>query len=123
MIKLSGKGEAIARGIPGDLYTKIHVKPHPLLKREGANLLMELNIPLSEALLGGERRIKTLDGEIKVRIPTGINYGEILKVKHKGIPNRERGRGDLLIKILVKIPKNLSAKSKKLIEELKKEGI
>ncbi|MFC1625402.1 molecular chaperone DnaJ [Patescibacteria group bacterium] len=123
MIKLSGKGEAVGNGIPGDLYIKIHVKPSPVFKREGNNITMNLSIPLSEALLGTEKKIKTPEEELKIKIPTGINYGEILRIRNKGIPNKEGGRGDLLIKILVKIPKNLSRKSKKLIEELKKEGI
>jgi molecular chaperone DnaJ len=123
MIKLSGKGEAVNHGIPGDLYIKIHVKPHSVFKREGNNLIMDLDIPLSEALLGGEKKIKTLDGELKVKVPAGINCNEILRIKNKGIPYKQGGRGDLMIKILVKIPKNLSRKSKKLIEELKKEGI
>ncbi|MDP2917975.1 MAG: DnaJ C-terminal domain-containing protein, partial [bacterium] len=81
------------------------------------------NLPLSDALLGGEKKIKTLDGELKVKIPAGINYGEILRIRGKGIPHRQGGRGDLMIKILVEIPKNLSRKSKQLIEELRKEGI
>jgi len=124
VIKLTGKGEAVSRGIAGDLYVKIHVKPDPVFKREGNDLIMELNIPLSEALLGGERKIKMLNGEeMALKIPQGINYGEILRIKNKGIPYRDGSRGNLLIKILVKIPKNLSKNSKKLIEELKKEGI
>jgi molecular chaperone DnaJ len=123
MIKLMEKGEAIQNGVPGDLYIKVHVKPHPYFKREGNNLIMELSIPLSEALLGGERKIKTLDGELKIKIPAGINYGEILRIRGKGVQNKDLGNGDILIKILVKIPKNLSRKSKKLIEELKKDGV
>ncbi|MCF7835840.1 MAG: molecular chaperone DnaJ [Candidatus Marinimicrobia bacterium] len=123
MIKQIGKGEAVSKGIPGDLYIKVHVKDHPIFKREGFNLTMNMRVPLSEALLGGERKIKTLDGEIKVKIPAGINYGEILRTRNKGVPQENGVRGDLLIKILVELPKNLSAKSKKLIEELKKEGV
>jgi molecular chaperone DnaJ len=123
MIKLAGRGEAALSGIPGDLYAKIHVKPHPVFHREGNNLLMELRIPLSDALLGAEKTIQTLDEKLKIRIPHGTNYGKILKVKGKGIADAYGNRGDLLIKILVEIPKNLSRKSKKLIEELKKEGI
>lgn len=124
MIKLSGKGEAISRGIAGDLYVKIHVKQHSLFKREGNDLIMELSIPLSEALLGSDKKIKTLNNEeVTVKIPAGVDYGEILRIKDKGIPYKNGGRGNLMIKILVKIPKNLSRNSKKLIEELKKEGI
>lgn len=123
VVKLSGKGEAKNNGIPGDLYIKIHVRPHKVFKRQGNNLIMELNIPLSDALLGDEKKIETLDGALKVRVPAGINYGDILRVKERGVAFQRDGRGDLLIKVLVKIPKNLSRKSKKLIEELRKEGI
>lgn len=123
MIKLHGKGEAMSHGISGDLYVKVHIKPHSALKREGNNLIMDLNIPLSEALLGGERKINTLEGEIKIKIPAGINYGEILRVREKGVPAPNQGRGDLLIRVIIKLPKNLSRKAKKLIEELKEEGI
>jgi len=122
-IKMSGKGEAKSGGVAGDLYIKIHVKSHEVFKREGNNLTMELNIPLSDALLGDERKIDTLDGALKVKIPAGINYGDVLRVRGKGVAFPEGGRGDLMVKVLVKIPKNLSRKSKKLIEELKKEGI
>jgi len=83
---------------------------------------MNLEIPFSDAVIGGEKTIDTLDGSIKVRIPHGIDSGEILKVGNKGVPD-ERGRGDLLISVSVKTPKRLSRRAKKLIEELKEEGI
>ncbi len=123
MIKLSNQGEATAYGVSGDLYVKIHVKPHPLFRREGNNLVMDLDIRLSDALLGGEKDIKTLDGNIKLKIPTGIDSGEIMRVRGKGIPSSRGARGDLLIKISIKIPKRLSNRSKKIIEELREEGI
>ncbi len=123
MIKLVQKGEAITGGVAGDLYIKIHVKEDFTFKREGNNLTLDLSIPLSEALLGGKRKIETLDGNIELKIPTGVNTGEILRVKKKGVPISTSSRGDLMVKIKVELPKNLSRKSKKLIEELKKEGI
>jgi molecular chaperone DnaJ len=123
MIKLPGKGEAAAYGIAGDLYVKIHIRPHQVFRREGNNIIMNLDVRLSDALLGGEKEIKTLDGAISVKIPQGIDSGEILRVRGKGIPTDYGKRGDLLIKISVRMPKRLSAHIKKLIEELKKEGI
>jgi molecular chaperone DnaJ len=123
MIKLTGKGEAVFGGIPGDLYVKIHIKKHPFFKREGSSLTMDMEIPLSEALLGSEKTVKTLDGNIQVKIPAGINYGEVLRVRDKGIPSDSGRRGDLLIRVLVKIPKNLSKKARKIVEELREEGI
>jgi molecular chaperone DnaJ len=123
MIKLGGMGEAVANGIPGDLYVKIHVAKHSVFRREGNNLAMDLDIKMSEALLGGEREIRTLDGIIKVKIPNGINSGEILRVRGKGVPNRQEERGDLMIKVLMKTPKKVSSSAKKLIEQLKQEGL
>lgn len=122
MIRLQGKGEAESAGTPGDLYVKIHIAPHPLFRREGNDLAMDLNVPLSEAVLGGEKIIESLDGKLKVKIPAGLDSGEVLKIRGKGIPT-DRGRGDVLIKVLVKTPKRLSHKARQLMEELKKEGI
>jgi len=123
MIKLTGLGEAVANGAPGDLYVKVYVAKHPLFRREGDNLTMDLDIKVSEALLASEREIRTLDGIIKLKIPAGIDSGEILRVKGKGVARRNGGRGDLMIKIFVRTPRKISSTAKKLIEELKKEGL
>ena len=124
MIRLSGEGEAVAGGTPGDLYVKIHVRPHPVFKKEGQNLYMDLSIKLSDALLGKDIPIQTLDGEVTVRIPAGITFGEILRVKGKGVPADRGGRrGDLMIRIRIDLPRKLSKEGKKLVEELKKEGV
>lgn len=123
MIKLTGLGEAVVNGAPGDLYVKIYVAKHPLFQRERDNLAMDLDIKISEALVGSEREIRTLDGIIKLKIPAGIDSGEILRVKGKGVPRRNGGRGDLMIKISVRTPRKISSTAKKLIEELKKEGL
>jgi len=122
-IKLSGEGEAAKGGIPGDLYARIHVKPHPVFEREGKHLLMNLEIPLTDSALGAEKRIETLDGELPIEIPAGVDSGEILKLRGKGIMVNNRERGDLLIQILVKTPKRLSKKARELFEKLKEEGV
>lgn len=123
MIRMSGMGEAVSKGTPGDLYIKINVAPHPVFKRDGHDLVMNLNIKLSDALLGSYYPIQTLDGEVKVAIPEGVSVGETLRVKGRGVPVSKGKRGDLLIKLNIKLPSKLSRKSKELIEELKKEGI
>lgn len=123
MIRMSGMGEAISKGTPGDLYIKISVESHSVFKREGSNLTMVMDLKLSDALLGAEYPIETLDGEIKVKIPEGVSVNEILRVKGKGVPIKGSRRGDLLIKLNIKMPHKLSRKSKKLVEELKEEGI
>jgi len=123
MIRMTGMGEAVSHGTTGDLYIKINVIPHPVFKREGHDLVMNLNLKLSDALLGIEYPIKTLDGDIKVTIPEGVTINEILRVKGRGVPVSKTKRGDLLIKLNIKLPTKLSRKSRELIEDLKKEGI
>ena len=123
MIRLASMGEAVGKGATGDLYIKINVAPHPVFKREGQNLIMDLNLKLSEALLGAERPIQTLDGEVTVRVPEGVSPGEILRLRNKGVPSSRTRRGDLLIKLHIKFPTKLSANVRKLIGQLKEEGI
>ena len=123
MIRLSGMGEAVPKGQTGDLYIKINIAPHPTWKREGSNLVTSLNIKLSDALLGTEYPIPALDGEIKVKIPEGVSPGEILRVKGRGVPLNKYKRGDILIKLNIKLPSKLSHKSRELIERLREEGI
>jgi molecular chaperone DnaJ len=123
MIRLSGAGEAVPRGISGDLYAKVHVSRHPVFRREGYNLAMDLNIKLTDAILGGEYTINTLDGKLKLKIPKSASFGEILRIKEKGVPVDARRRGDLLVHLNIQLPAKLSKKTEKLINELKEEGI
>jgi curved DNA-binding protein len=125
MIRLSGMGETLEGGLPGDLYVKVHVRRHPVLRKDGYNLVMELSVKLSEALLGSERTIPTLDGEITLKIPSGTKHGTILRVKGRGVPfsANQKSRGDLYVRTSVVIPEKLSRSQKKLVEELKKEGL
>lgn len=123
MVRMTSMGEAVSGGTPGDLYIKINVTPHPVFKREGHDLVMDLNLKLSDALLGTKYPIKTLDGNIEVTIPEGVSINEVLRVRGKGIPISKSKRGDLLIKLNIKLPNKLSKKSRELIEDLKKEGI
>ncbi len=123
MIRMTGMGEAISKGTTGDLYIKINVAPHPIFKREGSDVVMTLDLKLSDALLGTKYLIQTLDGEIEVTIPEGVSINEILRVRGKGVPSAKNKRGDLLIKLNIKLPSKISRKSRELIEALKKEGI
>lgn len=126
MLRMSGSGEAVAHGgVPGDLYIKVHVKPHALYHREGNNLIMTLDVKLSDALLGATYKITSLDGKpIDLKIPEGVKFGDTLRLKERGVPNPGRGRaGDVLIHVNIKTPSRLSGKAKKMIEELRGEGI
>ncbi|MDP3726535.1 MAG: molecular chaperone DnaJ [bacterium] len=123
VIRLSGAGEAISGGISGDLYIRVHVGKHPVFKREGNNIVMNLDIKLTDALLGGEYSIETLDGVITLKVPSNISFGEMLRVRNKGVPTGIGKRGDMLVKLNIRLPKNLSKKASQLFDELKKEGI
>lgn len=123
MLKLTGKGEiSMAGSVPGDLYVKIRVIPHAVFHRQGDDVVMQLPLKLSQAILGSTIALDTLDGQIKLKIPEGTQSGDILKVRGKGAyPASGYGRGDLLIETKVEIPKKISKHLKSVIEELQKE--
>lgn len=128
MIRMTGAGEAVAGGVAGDLYIKVHVKPHGELKKEGYNLVRDVTVKLSDALLGATYTLPTLDGDIDVKIPQGVKHDELLRVRGKGVPtngthSKKSERGDLLLRIKIELPKKLSRSAKKAVEELRKEGI
>jgi molecular chaperone DnaJ len=123
MIRLSGTGEAVRGGTSGDLYIKTHIKKHKTFHKEGNDLIMNLDVKLSDALLGAKIDIQTLDGLSTLNIPEGINTGDILQIKGKGVPMQGRGRGDILVHIRVALPKKLSKSAKEAIEKLRQEGM
>lgn len=122
MIRMTGRGEAVQAGTPGDLYIKIHVKAHATISRDGSTLTSLLRIKISDALLGNVYTIETLDGNVEIKIPEGVKHGELLRIKGKGVPQGNT-RGDFMVKIFIDVPQKLSRKARKLIEELKEEGI
>lgn len=123
VIRMAGQGEAVPGGTPGDLYIKLHVTPDPEIKREGHNLYRNVSVKLTDALLGAIYSAETLDGNIDIKIPEGVQHGDILKIKDKGVPTGSNRRGDFLVKIKIETPKKLSRKAKQLVENLKEEGI
>lgn len=123
MIRLSGFGEAVSGGQPGDLYVKVHVTPDPQFKKDGPNIITELSVKLTDALLGTSYKLETLDGTETIDIPQGVSHGEMLKVKGKGVPLRGGKRGDMFVKVKILFPHKLSKSAKGLVEKLKEEGI
>lgn len=121
-LRLSGLGEAIKSGQSGDLYVHVSVSPHKTITRQGNDLIMILPIKLTDALLGTDYDIETLDGTETVSIPSGTTVGEMVTLKGKGVPHGAR-RGNLIIKLDIKLPQKLSKHAKEVIEQLKKEGI
>lgn len=123
VVRMNGKGEAISHGITGDLYIKIHVIRHATIERDGYNLFRNLSVKLSDALLGAEYTIDTLDGQKKVVIPEGTNFDDVIRLKNLGVPIDKNRRGDFLVKINIVMPKKMSKKSKAAVEALREEGI
>jgi len=105
-------------GPPGDLYVFIHIKPHEYFERDGLDLYCAIPISITQATLGSEIYVTTLEGKkIKVKIPAGIQHGKMLRIKEEGIPSGGR-RGDLYIKLYIEIPTKLSRRGRELLEEL-----
>ncbi|OGG57354.1 molecular chaperone DnaJ [Candidatus Kaiserbacteria bacterium RIFCSPHIGHO2_01_FULL_55_17] len=123
MIRMPGMGEAVAGGSAGDLYVKLHVREDKNFIREGNDLTTILGIKLTDALLGGEYRIRTLDEDEMLTIPAGISHGEIMRIRGKGVPYGRGARGDLLVRIEIEFPKKLSRSARELIEKLRTEGL
>ena len=118
-IIMNGQGEPGLRGGPnGDLYIVVGVKPHKLFKREGYNLLLDFPISFVTATLGGDVEVPTLSGPIKYRIPEGTQPGTEYRIKGAGIQMlRSTGKGDLVLKVKVEIPKRLNNKQKDLLRQ------
>ena len=119
-LKVTGKGNAApgTNSIAGDLIVLIEERPHETLKREGSNLHFDLYINLSEAVLGGDKMIDTVNGKVKIKIEPGTQSGKILRLRGKGLPSIDHyGTGDLLVHVNVWTPQNLNKEQKKFFEE------
>jgi len=119
-LSVSGKGNAARRGgINGDLLIVIEETEHPDLVRDGNDLIYNLFISIPQAALGDAVEIPTVDGKVKVKIESGTQSGKILRLRGKGIPDLNGyGKGDLLVRINVWVPRSLSKEEKKLLEDL-----
>jgi molecular chaperone DnaJ len=122
-LRLSGMGEAVQGGQAGDLYVHISVAPHKTISRKGTDLYANLDIRLTDALLGNTYEIETLDGTKKVEVPSGTKINSQVILKGFGVPTSRSHRGNFVVNLNIKMPEKLSKEAKVLIEELKKEGI
>lgn len=118
-ISLRGEGDPGSKGGPnGDLYINIRVKPHPLFKRQNNDVVCEVPITFTQAALGAELEVPTLDGKVKYTVPEGTQTGSVFRLKGKGIPFlRGNGRGDQYVKVNIDVPKKLNEKQKSLLRE------
>jgi molecular chaperone DnaJ len=126
-IRLSGEGEAgVNNGPAGDLYVQIMVKPHDIFTRDGSNLQCEVPVSFTTAALGGELEVPTLDGKLKLKVPAETQTGKLFRMRGKGVkPVRGGMEGDLICRIVVETPVNLTKGQKELLQQFEtsmKEG-
>ena len=128
-IRLSEQGEVGFRpsggkSVAGDLYITVHLDQHSLFERRGDDLIYKLEINFSQATLGDKIEIPTLGGRTKLKIPSGIQSGKIIKLRDKGLSHlRGRGKGDMFVIVVIKTPEKLSRRQKGIMEELRREGM
>ena len=122
-LRLSGKGEHIQGGVNGDLLIRIHVLPHDLFKvLDDGDLICNFEVSFIDMILGVETRVPTLDGNEKLKIPSGTKANSIFKIKGKGFPRYGKfGRGNQYVKVEVKLPDKINDKQKNLLKDLAKE--
>ncbi|MBI5404968.1 MAG: molecular chaperone DnaJ [Candidatus Kerfeldbacteria bacterium] len=124
-IRLRGQGEPGPVGSePGDLYVRVRVRPDPMFRRDGFDLLTRRAVTISQAALGDKIPVETVDGEVELTIPAGTHSGKLFRLSGKGVTRIDgRGRGDQIVEILVKIPDKLSKEQRKLLQQLKSSGL
>jgi molecular chaperone DnaJ len=120
-LKLRGEGEPGSLGGPsGDLYVQIGVKPHPIFERQESELICEVPIAYTTAALGDEIEVPTLEGRVKMKIPAGTTSGKIFRLKNRGVQViGSNSRGDQHVRVVIKVPKKISEKHKKMLKELR----
>lgn len=121
-VRLKGEGEAGFQGSSaGDLYIRMHVKPHKVFERQGRELYLNAPLPFTTACLGGELEVPTLDGKTKIKIPAGTQSGVIFRIKDEGLPDLHGyGTGSLNVEVHIDVPKKLTKKQKELLTEFDK---
>lgn len=126
VLRVEGRGDAgKKKGRNGDLYIRITVKTHQAFTRKGDDLSLKKEISFSQAVLGDEIEVPTLEGtNFLLKVSEGTESGQVLRVKGKGIPHfTGLGRGDMYVELNVQTPKKLSKQQKELLEQLKREGM
>ena len=112
-LTLHGKSEG-----GGDLHLTIHIEPHKIYEINGHDLTREIKVPVYDAVLGKDLEVETLTGQVTLKMPPGIQDGQKLRLRGKGMPKRDGTNGDLFVRVKVEIPRHINSKQKELWEEL-----
>ncbi len=119
-MRIAGKGGQGRGGASGDLYLMITVRPHTLFERQDSDLLTNVPLPLTDAMLGGKVEVPTLKGKLELKVPPETQNGRVFRLSGQGMPRLgKEGRGDLLAKVNVVLPLKLSAEEKEIFSQLK----
>lgn len=118
-LKVAGKGDSgLYGGSPGDLYIHVHVRPHEFFGRKDNDIWYELPLTIVQATLGTVVEVPTLEGNVRIRIPSGTQGGRVFRLSKRGVPSVSNGnRGDLFVKVNIQIPTNVSSRQRQLLEE------
>lgn len=118
-VRMPGEGEPGVDGAPpGDLYCRVRIRPHKLFRRQGRDLLLEMPITFPQAALGAELEVPTLGGTARLRLPPGTQSGEVFALRGEGLPAPGgRGRGDLLVQVVVEVPRKLTREQERLLRQ------
>lgn len=122
-LRLTGEGDPDPHGGPrGDCYCFLHVKDHPLFRRDGRNLICQIPITYTQAALGAAIEVPTIEGKEELEVPAGTATGEVFRLRGRGMPDpHARGKGDLLVQVHVEVPKSLTPRQEELLRELAEE--
>lgn len=121
VLSVRGAGAAGEAGAqPGDLFIALHIRPHDRFKRRGDDIVSELGIRFTQAVLGDKVDVETVEGAVRMKIPAGTQSGEVFRIRGKGVPRLGRfGRGDHLVHVTVAVPRHLSSEEKRAVEALR----
>jgi molecular chaperone DnaJ len=118
-LRLSGQGEQVPNGMPGNLYVRVRIRRHEIFTRQGKQIYLDLPVNIAQAALGAEIEVPTLEGSVLFKVPSGTQSGQQFRLREKGVPDLRGGhRGDQVVTIRVVIPTELNAEQRALLMKL-----
>jgi DnaJ-class molecular chaperone len=122
-IRMAGQGGQRRDGGRGDLFLRIRLRKHHRFEVRESDIHVEVEVPLTTSVLGGEAKVPTIDGEREIKVPPGSPPGRVFRLRELGLPKKGGGRGDLLATLQVALPRKVTGREKELFEELRRLGL